>query len=665
MKAIVKNSAMTHRWGLLVVCVMSLTAITIQILRINGLGPIDDHQFIRTIFQGESFGIYISPELGRFLPLTSQEYVLAAKIFEPSPSLFFSINAIKVIVCGVLLLHCLILTRARNWTIAILWGVGIFSIGFANAAFRLQVAEINLFILVLLFLWTTLASATATQPFSKKQNIVVGSGVAAIAVGFLYKELFFIFALAFGGAELLRCYRQGQRVPRQIWALLILGACYIGFYGLWRFIYSTGSYAGFYSNATSDILLFFVDNDPFIIFVVLPLTAYRVWFLVRDANQHTVYDSFLLAAIAYAGAYLLLKIYSPYYLLPAYGFAICGVSGILASHSAIKIKAFVLLLCALFGLNTLPTAISDMHALKSIANNHYRFVHSLAEWLVLNPMPNSERRNLMLAGVSRGDGIEILVSLRTFLVSLGVPESSISLKATEPDNAPAIIAFYREQEPSIFGADIESTAKTDDLIIFNPHQHTFKPPPLLAPSYREIYRGRSEWGIPRWRLWDWALLCMFSPNNCTSRIFENMRYTGYTAMLVTRPVASIRLTPVKSPSYRIGPLELPRRKRAGSEQKLDILIENTGTEIWPASGTLRPGIFVNLAYRWFDQNNRVVLDGNRAPFPESMQPNDRAKVSIILKTPKKRGKYKLVISPVQEGVRWFSDDAAGIEIEVF
>ena len=126
MKAIVKNSGMTQRWGLLVVCVMGLTAITIQILSINGLGPIDDHQFIRTIFQGKSFGIYISPELGRFLPLTSQEYVLAAKIFEPSPSLFFSINAIKVIVCGVLLLHCLILTRARNWTIAIFWGVGIF-----------------------------------------------------------------------------------------------------------------------------------------------------------------------------------------------------------------------------------------------------------------------------------------------------------------------------------------------------------------------------------------------------------------------------------------------------------------------------------------------------------------------------------------------------------
>ena len=162
----------------------------------------------------------------------------------------------------------------------------------------------------------------------------------------------------------------------------------------------------------------------------------------------------MLAAIAYAGAYLLLKIYSPYYLLPAYGFAICGVSGILASQSAIKIKAFVLLLCALFGLNTLPIAVSDMYPLKSIANNHYRFVHSLAEWLLLNPMPNSERRNLILAGVSRGDGVEILVSLGPSLYSLGCRNLLLVLKQLNQTMRRNIIAFYREREPSIFSGVI-------------------------------------------------------------------------------------------------------------------------------------------------------------------------------------------------------------------
>jgi len=658
---------MTHRCGLIVICVASLLVITVQVLSIDGLSAIDDHQFIRTIFQGKSFGIYIMPELGRFLPLTSQEYVLAAKIFEPSPRLFFVINAIKVLVCGALLLHCLILTQAQNWTIGILWAVGIFSIGFANAAFRLQVAEINLFILILSFVWATLVFATATQPVSKQQNIAVVGGVAAIFVAFLYKELFFIFAVAFGGAELLRCYRRGQTVPRQTWALLLLGACYIAFYGFWRVTYSAGSYASFYSSATWDIFLLFLNNDPFMFFVALLLTFYRVWFLLRDAKQHTVYDSFLLAALAYGCAYLLLRIYSPYYLLPAYAFAICGVAGILASQSAAKIKAFALLVCALVGLNTLPTAIADMYALKTITINHYRFVHSLAEWLLLNPMPKSQRRTLVLAGVSRGDGAEVLVSLGTFLISLGVPESSFNLKASEPDNAPNIIAFYREQEPSIFGGDnIEPTVKADDLIIFNPYQHVLVSPPLFSPSYREIYRSGSEWGMPRWRLWDWAKFCIFPRDGCLAKVSESMRYTGYTAMLVTRSPAAIRLTPVKTPSYRVRALGLLRRQPARSEQWINILIENNGTEIWPASGTLLPGSYVHLAYRWFDRNSRIVLEGSRVPLPESIQPNDKAEVAMILKTPKKRGKYKLVISPVQEGVRWFSNDSTdGVEIEVF
>ena len=101
------KSAVTHRYGLIVFCVGSLVAILTLVLSIDGLGPIDDHHFIRTIFQGKPFGFYVMPELGRFIPLTAQEYVLAAKIIEPSPYLFHVIGGIKVLLCGVLLFYCL------------------------------------------------------------------------------------------------------------------------------------------------------------------------------------------------------------------------------------------------------------------------------------------------------------------------------------------------------------------------------------------------------------------------------------------------------------------------------------------------------------------------------------------------------------------------------
>jgi hypothetical protein len=122
-------------------------------------------------------------------------------------------------------------------------------------------------------------------------------------------------------------------------------------------------------------------------------------------------------------------------------------------------------------------------------------------------------------------------------------------------------------------------------------------------------------------------------------------------------VRQIEMPPVealKSPGYRIGPLKISARLPAGCSQKFEVLIENTGLETWPAIGRLgQEGMYVNLAYRWFDKSGRVVLDGNRSPFPEPIKPGDKVMVPLLVKTPPHPGKYKLVISPVQERVRWF------------
>ena len=72
-----------------VFCMVIIAALALWVTTINGLGPIDDHQFIKTIFQGKSFGAYYSRELGRFFPLTAQEFVFASWLFDPSPRLFF------------------------------------------------------------------------------------------------------------------------------------------------------------------------------------------------------------------------------------------------------------------------------------------------------------------------------------------------------------------------------------------------------------------------------------------------------------------------------------------------------------------------------------------------------------------------------------------------
>lgn len=668
-----KGGIFTYPCGFVVFCLVSLTFILTLVISTNGLGPLDDHRFISTIFLGKDFGAYIMPELGRFIPLTAQEYVLCARIFDPSPYLFHIISGIKAFFVGVLLIYGLMLTRAGNWTSAILWSVVIFSIGFANATNRLQIGEINILLLTLLFLLSNLAADKAVLPLFPKHNLAIIGGLVAFTFALFYKELVFIFALAFGASEFLRHYRQMQAaIPRRIWALLLIGASYIVFYWIWRSIYNINtSYSSFHSIALWDIISPYAVNDPFIIFIVLPLTLYRVFLILRSANEHTLFDSFLIAASAYTAAYLALRMFNTYYLLPAYGFAVFGVAGVLAKQTKFKLNTVVLFFAAIFSANTLPVAISDMQSLRNISNNHYQFIQYIAKWVVENPLPNAERRNLVLAGVSPGNGVEVLFSLRVFLLSMGVPEASFDIRASEPTDNPVVTSLYREQNPSLSAFKDTSgyNAKIGDLLIFNPYQSFALPPPLQAPSYRNVYRSDSDWAYPRWLGWYWVNFCVLHHHDCISRLSGSMPFTGYAAMLVTRgKVPVTEAIPLETPSYRIVDLNLLSRMKSGKTVKLDVLVQNTGTETWPADGTLRSGMFVHLAYRWFYKDNQMALEGGRAPFPEPMRPNDQSKVSILLKTPTQAGKYTLVISPVQEGVRWFDPDnhsEIGKEIEVF
>lgn len=654
------SSLSASRAGAVVFCLTGLAIILAMVLSMNGLGPIDDHQFVRTLFQGRSFGTYVMPELGRFIPLTAQEYGLVAKFIEPTPFLFYALGAIKVLLAGVLLFYCLSLTGARNLAVVVLWSVVALSIGFANAAFRLQVGELNALVLILIFIWSVLVLENEVSSNSGRRRVVVSVGLLALLMAFFYKELIFVFALAFAVSEIVRIYLQGRRaIPRYLWVLLAIGTCYILVYALWRAVYVSGSYASFHSVPIWHVVRYYTVNDPFIVLVVFPFTVFRLVRFVRDSAGQTIFDSMLIASVAYFVAYLALGMFNTYYLLPAYGFAACGVAGLSATRFARTGNSLVLLIVGMVTANNAPVAISDMQTLKLTANNHYQFVQVVSVWIRSHPLPDAGRLNLVLAGVSPGTGAEILVSFKTYLTSLGVPESVFEVKATEPSDNKAISDYYG------FTSAHRYLPTSGDLLIFNPYRKVDIRPPLLAPSYQEIYRSERELAPPRWMAWHWLRLCLPERAECAARLFEHRRYAGYAAILVTRAAAAVPDPhPLESPAYRLGDLDLPTRLRAGIAMRLEVTVRNTGTETWPADGALRPGMFVNMAYRWLDRNGLVILEGDRVPFPEPMRRNDVTRVALVLKTPALSGKYTLAIGPVQEGVRWF-DGVDEREIEIY
>jgi len=654
------NNPVNHRAIYFICCAIVVVILFVGVIGVTGLSPLDDHLFISTLFKGKDFGYYIMPELGRFFPLTAQEYALVSKFISPTPTFLYTINALKLLACGGLLAYCLSLSRLSNVGCGIIWGLVMLSSGIANTLFRLSAGELNAFLLLLIFIWSNLIKFDIKSDHCFNGRVARVLGIVPFVMAMFYKELIFVLGLAFSVYEWLRYYRSKHvNPPVNIYIVLIVSISYIAAYGVWRFFYTTGSYANFNAIKFWDVLGLFAINDPFIIVFVLPLTAYRAILICRRAIHHSVYDSCLMAASAYTSAFLALKIYNTYYLLPAYGFAACGIAGVLTQLSSKIIRKLVLMGSFVCLMNTATVSLSDIYAQKNTINNHYKFVNFLSVWLQQDFNITAKRRSLVLVGVSSGNSIEIINSLNIFLTSLGVPETLIDVKATEPTSNSAISLYYGVKNLNGY------EPKIGDLLIYNPYQEVVTLPPLLSPSYQEIYSSGSEWSPPRWLGWHWVRLCLSNHTRCKSKVWQDRRFTGYVAVVLTRNPAVPNLAPLKSPSYRLGSLVLPARMRVGEARRLDILIENTGMEIWPATGALRSGQFVNLAYRWFNEKGEVALEGDRAPLPESMLPNDKAKISLNIKCPSSPGSYRLVIGPVQEGVRWFPygiDEVNSIEI---
>ena len=90
-------------------------------------------------------------------------------------------------------------------------------------------------------------------------------------------------------------------------------------------------------------------------------------------------------------------------------------------------------------------------------------------------------------------------------------------------------------------------------------------------------------------------------------------------------------------------------------------IRNRGTATLASTGA-HP---VRLSYRWFDAAGaEVVLEGLRGDLARPLAPGTAATLTVGLLTPWDEGDYELRVAPVQEGVHWFDDVAAGNGLRV-
>jgi hypothetical protein len=108
------------------------------------------------------------------------------------------------------------------------------------------------------------------------------------------------------------------------------------------------------------------------------------------------------------------------------------------------------------------------------------------------------------------------------------------------------------------------------------------------------------------------------------------------------------ITPVGSIPAAIAPSQ---------ETAIDVDVRNSGVRPWPATGA-QP---VRLSYHWYHDASGTmsVFDGVRTALPRDMDPGDTVRLRATVAAPAERGRYRLHLELVHEGVTWFGEQGDG------
>jgi hypothetical protein len=84
---------------------------------------------------------------------------------------------------------------------------------------------------------------------------------------------------------------------------------------------------------------------------------------------------------------------------------------------------------------------------------------------------------------------------------------------------------------------------------------------------------------------------------------------------------------------------------------IKIKMKNTGDAVW-LSGIRRWGGYVTLGIKLQDANG-VEIEYGRELLPKDVAPGEAVVISTSLKSPAKKGSYKIKFDMVCEGMTWF------------
>jgi len=250
-------------------------------------------------------------------------------------------------------------------------------------------------------------------------------------------------------------------------------------------------------------------TDPILILILLPFAAWRICKALRKQFEpHPVYDSMLIAALMYILAFFILKLYGPYYLLPAYIFALPPIFYFLNQEKQ-RFPFFksVTALCALIMIfNTFPTGIHYLAFYKYLYINFNKTVDFLIS--DINSRYPNKRANIFIDALDYRAGASIPYFIFSeFIQYKGLTSDRFDFKSSiKIENTDAWFRNIKEFNPpfTVFQNNNFHEAKSGDYLIV-PAEATAKNITKnylqsLDKDYNLVFKTESLLGFPNLNL---------------------------------------------------------------------------------------------------------------------------------------------------------------------
>lgn len=461
-------------------------------------GIIDDHTMTETLLVGKNIPFSIMPDIGRFFPFNAQELNILAFLFSPSPQVFYTFNALCLVVVVFFLSQSFYIIleekiKKAKLVAYLCVSITILSPAFMTSWLRLFVPERMEFIFLVLFFYSYVIL------FFNKSNKKIFYSIVCILSSLLamfYKETTFILIGAFAFFCAFLSYLERKKIAWINIFLLINCAIWIAFYFVFVILQKT--HGGMYGDTPYNRFFVFLKdltnyciNDPFVTLGSLMFILMRLFLIFTKKSRFSpLYDSMLFSSFFFIITYAYLGLSNLHYLLPAYIFMIPVFFIFLFTYWNTYLKTFFYIVVFVYISNCIPLSLYSYMMYKFSSQNFHDSITFLKKDIKV-------KKNIFIEGVNRASGIEVYVSFSKWLEFYGI--KNFDLFSDLPIDHSILGRLDTSSPYSVFRENAIVDKKSGDIVFLIANSNmliTHSVIEELKKKYRLVYVADNGWNIP-------------------------------------------------------------------------------------------------------------------------------------------------------------------------